>query len=143
VKKFVVGLAVAGLFLAGAGTAFASSWPNIPLRKTHGAKFYGGEYKFWRAGQHHGSFEWKGQLKDDNRQDGHNVYMQVRIEGYTWKRYNGKQRKTVYLDHHNWSGDQLYTTNAWLRVCRDRGSLHPDNCSKIKHYSRSKHQAGR
>jgi hypothetical protein len=142
VKKFVVGLTVAGLFLVGAGTAFATSSHPISLLHTPGAQF-AGNYTFWPRGQHHGSFEWKGNLADTYPKDGHNVYMQARIEGYTWKRYNGKQKHIVHLDHHNWSGDQLYTTNAWLRVCRDRGSLHPDNCSHPRHFHRPKHKTGR
>lgn len=62
--------------------------------------------------------------------------MQVRIEGYDWNRYNGTQKKSVPLDYVNRSGDELYTQDAYIRVCRDRGSLHPDNCSVTKHYSR-------
>jgi hypothetical protein len=136
VKKFVVGLVVTGLFLAGMGTAFASSWHNIPDRTTRGVKFYRGRYIFWPRGKHHGSFEWKGKLEDAVSRDGNNVYIQVRIEGLPWKRYNGKQHKTVSLDHRNWVGSELYTEKARLRACRDRGSLHPDNCSPTLYYHR-------
>jgi hypothetical protein len=142
VKKFVVGLTVAGLFLVGAGTAFATSPRSLPLLYTSGAEFTG-KYLFWPRGHHHGAFEWKGNLADTYPNDGHGVYMQARIEGYTWKRYNGKQKHTVHLDHTNWSGDQLYTSNAWLRVCRDRGSLHPDNCSPIRYFHRPPHRTKR
>ncbi|MCX5278917.1 MULTISPECIES: hypothetical protein [unclassified Streptomyces] len=135
-RKFAVGILAAGLFAAGAGTAFASSWHAIPKLTTGGAELNSGQYTFWPAGTNHGAFEWKGNLKDADNGDGHNVYTQVRVEGYSWSRYSGKQKKTVPQDYLNWSGDERYTSDAYIRVCRDRGSLHPDNCSVTKHYRR-------
>lgn len=135
-RKLAVGAIAAGLFAMGAGTAFATSWHTIPKLTTGGAEFNSGQYTFWPAGQHHGAFEWKGNLKDADAGDGHNVYTQVRIEGYSWNRYNGKQRTTVPQDYLNWSDDERYTEDAYIRVCRDRGSFHPDNCSVTKHYQR-------
>lgn len=135
-RKLAAGVLTAALFATGAGTAFAASWHKIPTLTTGGAKFYDGQYKFWPAGQHHGAFEWKGKLQDTDSGDGHNVYMQVKVEGYDWSRYNGKQKKTVPLDYYNWDGAERYTVNAYIRVCRDKGSLHPDNCSVTKHYKR-------
>ncbi len=75
-------------------------------------------------------------LDDTDNGDGHNVYMQVRVEGYDWSRYNGKQKKTVHFDQLNWDGAALHTDDAYIRVCRDKGSLNPDNCSPTKHYQR-------
>ncbi|MFF5479078.1 hypothetical protein ACFY5C_17265 [Streptomyces sp. NPDC012935] len=135
-RKLATGALVAGLFAMGAGTAVAASWHNIPTLSTGGAKFHHGQYKWWPAGQNHGAFEWKGQLQDADHGDGHNVYIQVKVEGYDWSRYNGKQKKTVPLNHLNWSGAQRYTDDAYIRVCRDKGSLNPDNCSSTKHYQR-------
>ncbi len=86
---------------------------------TGGAEFDSGQYTFWPSGTKHGGFEWKGNLKDADNGDGHNVYMQVRIEGYDWNRYNGTQKKSVPLDYVNWSGNELYTQDASLRVCRN------------------------
>ncbi|MEH0578908.1 MULTISPECIES: hypothetical protein [Streptomyces] len=74
-------------------------------------------------------------MKDSDPEDGHNVYMLVRVEGHGWVRYNGKQRKTVALHQSNWNGAQRYTNNAEIKACRDRGSLHPDNCSHTKSLS--------
>ncbi|MEV1053298.1 hypothetical protein [Streptomyces sp. NPDC049887] len=60
--------------------------------------------------------------------------MQVKVEGYGWSRYNGKQKSSVSLNKLNWAGSQRYTDDAYIRVCRDKGSLNPDNCSPTKHY---------
>lgn len=133
-RKLATGVLTAGLFVAGMGGAFAASWHTIPTMTTGGAKFHGGQYAFHPAGTQHGAFEWKGNLKDDDHGDGHNVYMQVKVEGYDWSRYNGKQRSTVWLNKLNWAGSQRYTDDAYIRVCRDKGSLNPDNCSPTKHY---------
>lgn len=135
-RKLAVGAFAAALFATGAGTAFAASWHTIPKLSTGGAEFNSGHYTFWPSGQHHGGFEWYGNLNDTDHGDGHNVYMQVRIEGYDWNRYNGKQKASVPLDYVNWSGAEQYVEDAHIRVCRDRGSFHPDNCSVTKEYKR-------
>ncbi|KUL27482.1 hypothetical protein [Streptomyces regalis] len=135
-RKLAAGALAAGLFALGAGTAVAASWHTIPTMSTSGAQFNSGQYKWWPSGQNHGAFEWKGNLKDTNNGDGHNVYMQVKVEGYDWSRYNGKQKQSVPLDYLNWAPSQQYTDDAYIRVCRDKGSLNPDNCSPTKHYQR-------
>ncbi|MFM9595215.1 hypothetical protein ACKI1J_38195 [Streptomyces scabiei] len=138
-KKAVAGLVAAGLILSGAGAALAAQERgNIPTLGTRGVEFLEGRYKFNPPGVNHGSFEWTGALKDANARDGHNVYVQVRVEGHGWARYYGKQRRTVQMHQSNWSGSQRYTNDADIRVCRDRGSLRPDNCSPTVgfHYDR-------
>ncbi|MEU9137134.1 hypothetical protein AB0D33_14405 [Streptomyces sp. NPDC048404] len=135
-RKLAVGVLAGGIFALSAGTAMAVSWHDIPTLTTGGASFKDGQYAFWPSGQNHGAFEWKGNLKDTDNGDGHNVYIQVRVEGYDWSRYNGKQRTSVPLDKLNWDGAAQYTSNAYIRVCRDKGSLNPDNCSPTKHYQR-------
>ncbi|WP_308377556.1 hypothetical protein [Streptomyces sp. ISL-99] len=62
--------------------------------------------------------------------------MQVKVEGYSWSRFNGKQRKSVPLNKLTYDGAARYTSDGYIRVCRDRGSLRPDNCSVTKHYQR-------
>ncbi|NBM19864.1 hypothetical protein GUY61_30725 [Streptomyces sp. GC420] len=114
----------------------AVTWHNIATMETAGAEFNSGKYAWWPAGTNHGGFEWKGNLKDANHGDGHNVYMQVKVEGYDWSRYNGKQKKTVPVGALNWAAPQRYTDDADMRVCRDRGSPRPDNCSPTKHFDR-------
>jgi hypothetical protein len=135
-RKLAAGALTVGLFALGAGTAVAASWHTIPTLKTDGARFEDGQYKLWPAGQNHGAFEWRGNLKDTLPDDGHNVYVQVKVEGYDWSRYNGTQKKTVSLDKLNWDGAARYTDDAYIRVCRDKGSFNPDNCSVTKHYQR-------
>ncbi|MEH0633585.1 MULTISPECIES: hypothetical protein [Streptomyces] len=134
-KKSLVGMVAAGLLLTGAGVALAEQHGSIPKVTTRGAEFSQGRYQFNPPGTNHGSFEWSGLLRDANASDGHNVYVQVRVEGHGWARYYGKQRRTVRVRHSDWSGAQQYTDNAELRVCRDRGSLRPDNCSPTKSFS--------
>ncbi|GGV54392.1 hypothetical protein GCM10010277_53260 [Streptomyces longisporoflavus] len=147
-RKLAVGALAAGLFLTGAGTAFATanggsgdveataSWHKIPTLSSGGVKFKNGYYKFEAPGAKHGAFHWKGDLQDTSAGDGHNVYVQVKVEGYDWNRFNGKQKKTVHKDQLVYDGAARYTSDAWIRACRDRGSFHPDNCSVTKHYKR-------
>ncbi|MZD08136.1 hypothetical protein GTW43_24065 [Streptomyces sp. SID5785] len=135
VKNAVVGLALVGVFAGGAGVAVAASWHEMSALHSDGVRFYKGEYAFNKPRVNHGAFEWKGSLEDSDPGDGHNVYMQAKVEGHGWSRYNGKQRKTVTLHRSMWDGAQAYTSNGYLRACRDRGSLRPDNCSPQRHYS--------
>ncbi|KUO14041.1 hypothetical protein [Streptomyces sp. DSM 15324] len=134
-KSAVLGAVAAGLLVAGTGAAVADSWHRISLMETTGASFREGRYRFNAPEREHGSFEWKGKLSDTEREDGHNVYMLVRVEGHSWVRYRGKQGKAVSLHGSNWDGAQLYTSKAEMRVCRDRGSLRPDNCSRTRPFS--------
>ncbi|WP_328551012.1 MULTISPECIES: hypothetical protein [unclassified Streptomyces] len=135
-RKLAVGAIAAGLFAVSAGTAAAVSWHTIPTLSTGGGSFTSGQYTFWPSNQNHGAFEWAGNLNDTDNGDGHNVYIQVRVEGYDWSRYNGTQKHSVPLDKLNWDGAALHTDDAYIRVCRDKGSLNPDNCSSTKHYQR-------
>jgi hypothetical protein len=113
-----------------------AAWKGIPTLHSGGVKFYGGKYKFEPSGTNHGAFHWKGNVQDTSKSDGHNVYIEVRVEGYDWSRFNGKQKKTVWLNKLSYDGAALYTRVAWIRACLDRGSLHPDNCSVTKQYKR-------
>ncbi|QNS08918.1 hypothetical protein IAG42_24185 [Streptomyces xanthii] len=126
-----MGLVAAGVFAGGAGVAVAASWHGMQL-KSAGASF-SGWYLFNKRGVNHGAFEWKGTLKDQDRTDGHNAYIETKIEGHDWTRTYGKQGKAVNLHRSHWDGAQAYTRDAYMRVCRDRGSLHPDNCSSTMH----------
>jgi hypothetical protein len=133
-KRAMVGIVAAGLVLTGAGAALAAQHGSIPLLETRGGEFVDGNYKFNPPGTNHGAFEWSGVLRDVKPGDGHNMYVQVRVEGHGWARYYGKQRRAVRLHHLDWSGAQRYTDNASIRVCRDRGSLRPDNCSPTQDF---------
>jgi hypothetical protein len=135
-RKVLAGVLAAGAFLVGVGTAVgAEGWHYLPRQSARGVDFTDGSYRFHPAGQNHGAFEWKGVLRDADAHDGHNVYVQVRVEGHDWVRYDGKQGKAVALHHSNWDGAQRYTEHARIRACSNRGSLHPDNCSSTLNYT--------
>ncbi|MGW0582379.1 hypothetical protein ACWD25_42100 [Streptomyces sp. NPDC002920] len=129
-KKAVLGIASVGLVFSAAVAAFASPVRgSIPTLQSEGFEFSQGGYKFNRPGTNHGAFEWWGRLRDTLPNDRHNVYVDVKIEGHDWVRYYGKQGRAVRLHKSNWDGAQRYTEDVMLRVCRDRGSLRPDNCA--------------
>lgn len=130
----VVALA-AGLFVTGAGSAVADSWRKMPDMGSTGVRFRG-QYQLYPKFTQHGGFGFRGNLRDTEPTDGHNVYVLAKVEGYGWKRFNGKQRKTVKLNKVVYDGAALYVSSAEIRACRDRGSLRPDNCSKTLHYER-------
>ncbi|MFK0101045.1 MULTISPECIES: hypothetical protein [unclassified Streptomyces] len=126
----------AALFFGGMGTAFAGSWHSVPELSTSGAAFVGGSYMWEPRGQNRGGFHVRGRLSDTAKGDGHNVYVLTKVEGYSWNRFNGKQGRTVPLNKVVYDGAAQLTKESWIRMCRDRGSIHPDNCSVTKHYKR-------
>ncbi|WP_349775403.1 hypothetical protein [Streptomyces vilmorinianum] len=126
-----------GLFLGGAGVAVADAWKSLGQMQTLGAELQDPEYRWWPKGQNHGGFNFRGRLKDLAPEDGHNVYVEVKVEGYSWNRFKGVQKKTIALDKVVYDGAAQYTKDADIRVCRDRGSLRPDNCTFPKSYRRN------
>ncbi|MEU7115189.1 hypothetical protein [Streptomyces sp. NPDC046182] len=135
-RKLMAVAVAAGLFVGGAGVAAADSWHEAGPITTTGAWFSDWSYTWEPRGRNHGGFHFKGSLIDRNAEDGHNVYVQAKVEGYSWNRFNGVQKKTVALDKIVYDGAAQYTSTADIRVCRDRGSLRPDNCSHPKSYKR-------
>ncbi|MCX4739322.1 hypothetical protein [Streptomyces antibioticus] len=132
-KRVVLGVAALSLVFGAAVAAFASPQKaKIPDLLSRGVEFTDASYRFNRPGVNHGAFEWQGLLKDALPDDRHNVYVDVKIEGHNWVRYYGKQGRSVLLHKSNWDGAQRYTGDARLRVCRDRGSLRPDNCAPLQ-----------
>ncbi|WP_232542735.1 hypothetical protein [Streptomyces sp. QHH-9511] len=97
------------------------------------------EYLWEPKGRNHGGFHFRGHLNDSKPNDGHNVYVEVRVEGYDWNRFKGVQKKKVSLDKVVWDGAAQYTSLAEMRACRDRGTLRPDNCSDPRTFSRKGH----
>lgn len=135
-RKLATVAIAAGLFLGGAGVAVADSWHSQASLSTTGAWFADWSYTWEPKGRNHGGFHFRGDLTDRKPEDGHNVYLQAKVEGYGWNRFNGTQKKTVHLDKVVHDGAAQYTNTADIRVCRDRGSLRPDNCSPLKSYKR-------
>jgi hypothetical protein len=108
----------------------------MPMLKSNGVRLIDADYTWEPKGRNHGAFHFRGTLKDHDPTDGHNVYVQAKVEGYGWNRFNGVQRKKVYLDKLVYDGAAQYTSTAEIRACRDRGSLRPDNCSGTAKYIR-------
>ncbi|MGW4700714.1 hypothetical protein [Streptomyces sp. NPDC004285] len=126
----------AGLFFGGMGVAVADSWHQVPVFRTGGAQFTDSRYKWEPVEHQQGAFHIKGQLRDVGLNDDHNVYLQVKVHGYGWNRFDGVQKKSVSIDKLVHDGAARYVSTADVRVCRNRGSLHPDNCSPTKHFKR-------
>ncbi|MBD0709281.1 MULTISPECIES: hypothetical protein [unclassified Streptomyces] len=128
---------VVGLFVGGMGVAGADAWHSVaePL-KTTGARFEEMEYRWEPAGEKHGAFRFRGSLRDSEASDGHNVYLEARAHRYGWHRFPGVQKKTVHVEDIVFDGATRFTNTADMRVCRDRGSLRPDNCSRTRSFAR-------
>ncbi|MGW6568487.1 hypothetical protein [Streptomyces sp. NPDC054975] len=135
-RKLATVAVAAGLFLGGAGAAVADSWKSLGQMLTLGAELQVPEYRWWPKGENHGGFNFRGRLKDLDPNDGHNVYVEAKVEGYSWNRFKGVQKKTVPLNKVVYDGAAQYTKDAEIRVCRDRGTLRPDNCTIPKSFRR-------
>ncbi|MEU2652919.1 hypothetical protein AB0A84_20970 [Streptomyces albidoflavus] len=135
-RRSAVAVLAAGLFFTGAGSAVADAWRTMPKLWSQGVSFEEGRYTMYPKFTKHGGFGFKVNLRDADPRDGHNVYVQARVEGYSWRRFNGQQKKTVRIQKEVYDGAALYVSNAWIRACRDRGSLRPDNCTRTLHYTR-------
>ncbi|MEF9884243.1 hypothetical protein [Streptomyces sp. P9-A4] len=134
-RKLATAVVAAGLFFGGMGVAMAdSSWRELKMSTT-GAAFSGG-YKWEPKLQNHGGFHVQGNLSDSDHADGHNTYLRAKVEGYGWNRVKGVQRKTVTVDKIFFDGAVLQTNHAEIQLCRDRGSLRPDNCSGLRKFRR-------
>ncbi|MFF5766784.1 hypothetical protein ACWD5B_09405 [Streptomyces tanashiensis] len=135
-RKLATAAVAAGLFFAGMGAAAADSWHEVAIFRTNGAQFTDARYKWEPVEHHQGAFHIKGKLRDASLDDNHNVYLQVKVHGYGWNRFDGVQKKSVWIDKLVHDGATRYTSTADVRVCQNRGSLHPDNCSPTKHFKR-------
>ncbi|MFC9393724.1 hypothetical protein ACFTWS_11275 [Streptomyces sp. NPDC057027] len=135
-RKLAAAVVAAGLFVGGMGVAVADSWHEAPIFKTTGARFAEARYTWEPAEVHQGAFHIKGELRDVGLDDNHNVYLQVKVHGYGWNRFDGVQKRSVRLDKLVHDGASRYTNTADVRVCRNRGSLHPDNCSPSRRFTR-------
>ncbi|MFI8421875.1 hypothetical protein [Streptomyces sp. NPDC085479] len=133
-RKSVTAAVVAGLFFGGAGVAVAGSWHKMDLT-TSGASFKGRwawqSKKIVPSGLHV-----QGVLKDEKPNDGHNVYLRLRVYSYPWGEIRGVQRKAVTVDKVLSDGAVLVTKEVRMHLCRDRGSLRPDNCTPLRLFKR-------
>ncbi|MEU5214646.1 hypothetical protein AB0G79_00380 [Streptomyces sp. NPDC020807] len=133
-RKLATALVAAGLFFGGMGVAVADSWRDLKMTTT-GASF-DGSYMWEPKLKEHGGFRVKGYLADVEGDDGHNVYIRARVEGYSWVEVRGTQRRAVPINEVFYDGAALVTKYAEIQVCRDRGALRPDNCSRLRKFRR-------
>ncbi|MFE7552087.1 hypothetical protein [Streptomyces gardneri] len=133
-RKLATAVVAAGLFFGGMGVAVADSWHGLTMATT-GAEFKG-SYTWEPPLKKHGGFRVKGRMADVDHGDGHNIYLRAKVEGYDWVRVKGVQRKTVEINEVFFDGAVLQTKYVEIQVCRDRGSLRPDNCSPLRKFRR-------
>lgn len=133
-RKLATAVVAAGLFFGGMGVAVADSWHTLAM-KTPGATFKG-KHAWQSKNRVPSGLRLQGVLGDADPDDGHNVYLQSKVEGYAWGRVKGIQKGDVKIDTTYYDGAVLVTDEVRLQVCRDRGSLRPDNCSRVKLFTR-------
>ncbi|MER5307115.1 hypothetical protein ABT034_04845 [Streptomyces sp. NPDC002773] len=133
-RKFATAVVAAGLFFGGMGVAVADSAHDLVM-KTSGVAFKG-TYQWQPTTKIPSGLHVKGKLRDDNTNDGHNVYLRVKVEGYAWGKLKGVQRSTIKVDKVFSDGAVLKTKEVRMHACVDRGSLRPDHCSPERVFSR-------
>ncbi|MFE1908004.1 hypothetical protein ACFW96_30715 [Streptomyces gardneri] len=133
-RKLATAVVAAGLFFGGMGVAVADAKHDL-IMKSSGVEFVG-TYQWQPTTQVPSGLHLKGELRDKNSDDGHNVYLRVQVERYAWSRLKGVQKKNVKVDEVYHDGAVLKTKEVRMEVCRDRGSLRPDNCSPERLFSR-------
>ncbi|WNM24188.1 hypothetical protein RN607_12545 [Demequina capsici] len=130
-KRIVTTVALAlGLVAVGVGSASAGGF----YQSTTGVTM-NGTYRFESASVQHGAFHFWGTL-NDTVNDGNAVKQQVRVEGYGYNTWYTGVDADRYLNQYVYDGAAVHTDLARAKVCRDRGSLLPDNCSSEKTYTR-------
>lgn len=125
----LLGLGVASAHAAGSGT--------IPTLTTTGASFTSGSWSFdpWPCnsscyGGTVSGFNYSGYL-NDTLSDGNAPFVHAKTDGYGYAtRIYNNQGSGTYV----WASQKVFNSNgdpagsAQVQVCRDRGTLFPDNC---------------
>ncbi|MFE6460737.1 hypothetical protein [Streptomyces cinereoruber] len=133
-RKLAAAVVTAGLFIGGMGAAVASSEHKLTLR-TPGAALVG-TYQWQSTSKVPSGLHVKGSLRDEAPNDGHNIYLRYKVEGYSWSQIKGVQRKSIKVDKIFYDGAVLKTKEVRLQVCLDRGSFRPDRCSTEQLFAR-------
>lgn len=94
-----------------------------------------GEYRFLPPGKKtRGAFNFKGTLRSLDKNNG--VKLEVRVEGYPKRTFRAARGTSKRYDQLVYDGAAQRTKIAWVKLCRDRGTLVPDNCSEEEEYRR-------
>ncbi|MFE0651885.1 hypothetical protein ACFVZH_25185 [Streptomyces sp. NPDC059534] len=133
-RKLATAVVAAGLFFGGMGVAVADSEHELVMRMP-GVGFVG-TYRWQPTNKVPSGLHVKGELRDENKDDGHNVYLRTKVEGYPWGHLTGVQKKRIKVDKVFYDGAVLKTKEVWMHACIDRGSLRPDYCSPERLFSR-------
>ncbi|MFE0641097.1 hypothetical protein ACFW2Y_05720 [Streptomyces sp. NPDC058877] len=133
-RKLATATVAAGLFFGGVGVAAADSGRELVMRAP-GVAFVG-TYQWQPTTKVPSGLHVKGELRDESVNDGHNVYLRVRVEGYPWGHLSGTQKKHVKVDKVFYDGAVLKTKQVRIHACVDRGSFRPDYCSPERLFSR-------
>ncbi|MDV9189957.1 hypothetical protein R6L23_17355 [Streptomyces sp. SR27] len=134
-RKLATAVVAAGLFFGGMGVAMADSTKELVMT-TPGVAFKG-TYQWQPTTKVPSGLHVKGELADTNKDDGHNVYLRVKVEDYPWGHLTGVQKKRVKVDKVYYDGAVLKTKKVRMHACLDRGSLRPDHCSPEQLFSRN------
>lgn len=119
-----------GMIAVGAGSASAGAFNHA----TTGANI-NGTYGWQPRSVSQGAVNWYGTLQDTVR-EGNAVKMQVVVEGYGWNEFYNPKDANKYWNQNVYDYQALQTNYARAKVCRDRGTLYPDNCSEQINYYR-------
>lgn len=119
-----------GVIGVGAGSASAGAFNHA----TTGANI-NGSYGWQPRSVHQGAFNWNGTLQDTSH-EGNAVKMEVAVEGYGYNQFYNPVDQNKYWNQDVYDYQALQTNHAHAKVCRDRGSLYPDNCSTAVYYTR-------
>ncbi|MCK1795458.1 hypothetical protein MTQ01_05435 [Streptomyces sp. XM4193] len=94
-----------------------------------------GSYRFLPPGKStRGAFNFKGKLRSFDKNNG--AKLEVRVEGYGKRTYRAARGKAKTYNELVYDGAAQRTKDAWVKLCRDRGTLVPDNCTGEEYYGR-------
>ena len=113
-----------------ASTSAAVATYSFATLSTTGASLSSGQAQFYNPNTQGTKFYYSGNL-NDTANDGNNPFVHAKVAGYGYatRIYNTKGPGTSLAMNQTVSdpaGDGF--SNANVQVCRDRGTLYPDNC---------------
>ncbi|MBU7596884.1 hypothetical protein JGS22_004325 [Streptomyces sp. P38-E01] len=115
--------------------ARAAKWHKMNDQSTSGAQWSDARYRFLPAGpETRGAFNFTGTLRSTDKNNG--VYLEVAVHGYAPNVFRASRGTAKRYNKNVFDGAMQRTRDVRVRVCRDRGTLIPDNCSGKEEYVR-------